>query len=648
MAEMYISERFGAWQVGDSSTQGEVEFKVFFPDRNKDASQYLNKGRTYGDPQIMSIQVAGNFQRHLSQREWDEEKAPQMHKIEHSKGWVWTYRTDVELPTGFYEYKYYVTFRNGSKRWVGDPCTRYGGKESQNSAFVIGGSSLRDNPVQPLKSGRKHLRDLIVYELMIDDFTDEFRGARAPLDAVCDKLDYLQKELGINAILFLPWTAWPSQTFSWGYIPYQYFSVEYRYANALELDDRKDVILAAEKLSWLNKLITECHQRDIHVIMDGVFNHVGDENPQIDEQGKIVANGFPYRWLYQDYKDSPYVGIFGGTFPGLLDLDYNNGCTQEFIRDVCFYWIDKFKIDGIRFDNTTNFYISDEPRGLPNLLKDIQEHVNDQNFSLTLEHLNLSASQVTHFTGATSYWNNELYQRTFDYLWQWGIDSRIMRALDTHLGLDYDKVATTYIGNHDHSHVAWQAGASHNAGALEWYRTQPYAIALLTCPGTPMIQNGQEFAEDYWLMEDDKGSNRRVKPRPLRWDFKNDNIGSHLLNVYRKLIAMRKNYAGLRSNNFYPSSWETWQTQFNPEGYGVDVGKGVIIYHRWGNSEDGALQRFIIVVNFSNQDQIVSVPFSDNGRWKDLLNNWKVDIQNHWLADVTINSNWGRVFSKNG
>jgi pullulanase/glycogen debranching enzyme len=643
MTEMYMSERFGAWQVGNDPHQGSVEFKLFFPDRSKDVSQYENKdenkGGTYGDPQIASIQIVGDFQSQLGQSNWDIGQAPQMQKVAHSKGWLWTYRTPVELPTGFYEYKYYLTFNNGETRYVGDPCTRYGGKENQNSAFVIGGSSPADNQISPLKTGRKHLRDLIVYELMIDDFTDEYRYARAPLDAVGDKLDYLT-ELGINAILFLPWTAWPSQSFSWGYIPHQYFSVEYRYANALNAP--------AEKLSWLKRLINACHERNIHVIMDGVFNHVGDVNPQKNDKGEIIANGFPYRWLYQNYQDSPYAGVFGGTFPGLLDLDYHNGCTQEFIRDVCFYWIDTFGIDGIRFDNTTNFYIKNEPKGLPRLLTDIRNHVKDSNFSLTLEHLNLEASQVTNLIGATSYWNNELYQRTFDYLWQWQLDSRIVNALNTHPGLDADKVATTYIGNHDHSHVAWQAGARNNEGALEWYRTQPYAIALLTCPGSPMIQNGQEFAEDYWLMEDDKGSNRRVKPRPLRWDFRGDSIGSKLFNVYQKLIDIRKKHAGLRSNHVYPDRWETWQTQFNPQGYGVDVGKGVVIYHRWGNAEDGTLERFIIAINCSGTDQIVNIPFSDNGIWEDLLNNQKVDVQNWRLFNQTINSNWGRIFSKKG
>jgi hypothetical protein len=180
MTEMYMSEHFGAWQVGNDPNQGAVEFKLFFPDRSKDSSQYEDKGGTYGDPQIASIQVVGDFQAKLGQPAWDIGQAPKMQKVAHPKGWVWTYRTPIDLPAGFYEYKYYVTFNSGETRYVGDPCTRYGGSVNQNSAFVIGGSSPADNQIKPLKHGRKHLRDLIVYELMIDDFTDEYRSHRAP------------------------------------------------------------------------------------------------------------------------------------------------------------------------------------------------------------------------------------------------------------------------------------------------------------------------------------------------------------------------------------------------------------------------------------------------------------------------------------
>jgi len=79
-----------------------------------------------------------------------------------------------------------------------DPCTRYGGGENQNSGFVIGGPTMN---VRPLADPRP-LEELVIYELMIDDFTAGFRADRAPLAAVRDKLDYLQC-LGINAVEFL-------------------------------------------------------------------------------------------------------------------------------------------------------------------------------------------------------------------------------------------------------------------------------------------------------------------------------------------------------------------------------------------------------------------------------------------------------------
>ena len=630
---MYMAEKFGAWQVGHNADRGQAEFKIFFPDRQKDNSQYEAERRDgddklvpdFGDPKIVSIQVAGDFQ----QNKWDFAAAPFLAKEDHPKGRVWRFRTQEELHAGFYEYKYRVIFENGTERIVSDPCTRYGGSENQNSGFVIGGS-VPDMP--PLAGERKHQRDLLVYELMIDDFTDEFRGARAPIDAVRSKLDHLEKALGINAILFMPWTAWPGEGFNWGYTPYQYFSVEYRYANAINQP--------SEKLSWLKQLIGECHERGIHVIMDGVFNHVGVD-------GSINhTSGFPYYWLYQNMEACPYVGKFGGEFAGLKDLDFNNGCTQEFIRDVCLYWIGEFKIDGIRFDNTTNFYVKGKDAGLPKLLREIQESVDargQKNFSMTLEHLNQEAAVVTNLTGATSYWNDELFRRCFDYLWDGEIDSRIMGALDNHHGLDGERVATTYLCNHDHSHVAWQAGARTNNGALKWYRTQPYAIAMFTSPGVVMIQNGQEFAEDYWMMENDEGSNRRVKPRPLRWDFVGDKIGSSMLRLYNRLIKLRRMHASLRSNNFYPDRWEG-QTQLNAEGYGVDVRKSVVIYHRWGQGDEGETEKFIIVLNFSDQEQTVDIPFSSEGTWQDLLNERSDFVTGFRLANQSISSNWGRVY----
>lgn len=616
----YMKEKLGAWQVGNNIESGKVQFKIFFP---KDSLQH----------NIKSIQVCGDFQKLLGLgQKWDVNQAPFMTKSPYSddNGEIWEWLAPTELNKGFYQYKYYVTFNDNSIRWVSDPCTRYGGEENMNAAFVIGGSQPNDNPIFPIKGGRKPVRDLVIYELMIDDFTADFRGKRAPLDAACDKLDYLQ-QCGFNAILFMPWTAWNNDKFNWGYTPTLYYSVEYRYANDLDQP--------AEKISWLKRLINKCHERGIHVVMDGVFNHVHTD--------------FPYKDFYQSYdKDCPYTGEFGGKFEGLQDLDFNNSCTQEFIFDVCCYWIEEFKIDGIRFDNTVNFYMKGDNKGLPKLLEDINHFLQnnkEQNFSLTLEHLNEDAMEVTKNTFANSYWDNALYGECFDGLWSGEIKPSLLNALNNNRYLQYtdgNKAPTIYLGNHDHSDVAWQAGARSNAGALEWYRTQPYIIALLTSPGAVLIKNGQEFAEYYWIPEDDKGGRGRVQSRPLHWDYSNDSFGKALKGVYTKLINLRLQYDVLRADGFYPEYWETWQTRFNPVGVGIDTARRLLVYHRYCQDSQNYA---VIVINFSNNAEWLDLIFPENGQWVDLLSDPQSTITvSNYCYHLIVNSNWGYIFYKTG
>jgi len=55
------------------------------------------------------------------------------------------------------------------------------------------------------------------------------------------------------------------------------------------------------------------------------------------------------------------------------------------------------------------------------------------------------------------------------------------------------------------------------------------------------------------------------------------------------------------------------------------------------------------VLNFSDSEQSVSVPFPIDGRWTDLLSwfsgTWTPIVRNRRL-DFTIGSNWGHVFLK--
>jgi pullulanase len=617
---LYMAERCGAWQVGDDPDDGVVEFRVFIP--------------TGPDPHIDSIRVAGDFQAQLGGQDWDFLNGLQLiPDASDPRGVFWTVSTGQTLRSGFYEYKYYVTFDDGHTRFVTDPCARYGGTENQNSGIVVGGSSPSNNFVGPLRNGRRPLADLNVYELMLDDFTAEYRLGRAPLKAVTDRLGYL-KSCGVNAILFMPWTAWTNQQFDWGYEPFQYFAVEARYANMANQP--------AEKLSVLKQLINACHELDIHVIMDGVYNH--------------VSYDFPYDQLYLDPAICPFTDKdFGGHFEGLQDLDFGNACTQEFITDVCLYWIETLGIDGIRFDNTINYYLAGELAGLPDVLADIQAWLNDHgeaNFSLTLEHISQDAAAVTNGTAATSFWDNSLFELSFQGpAWDGRIDSRLLNSLNNRRFLDPGKVPTLYLSNHDHSQVAWRAGARDDRCGIagQWWKLQPYVIALYTSTAVPLLPNGQEFGEDHYLPEDDRNTGRRVVSRPLQWKYSTDLIGKTLTALHRRLATARQEHPALRSELMYPQCWEEWQTQFNPVGVGVDVSRQLAIYHRWAELSDGSVENIVVVLNFSDTDQTTATPFPSQGEWSDLLAGfddnsppWSVIVSSS-EADVPIGSHWGRV-----
>lgn len=619
-------ETFGAGEVDDT---GRARFRVFIPDAELDSGQY----RRGVVPTIDSLKVVGDFQADLASTDWTPDAAFQLAKTKftdpadgRAKGWLYELTT-AALPKGFYQYKLHVTFESGATRLVCDPCTRYGGAENQNSAFVIGGPKRTTialtNPLPP--------SELVIYELMIDDFTAQIRKGRAPLAAIVDKLDDLQA-LGVNAIEFMPWTQWTGTAYDWGYTPQDYFAVAYPYT----LNPADD----AEKLFLLKTLVSECHDRGFHVILDGVFDHV---------TGDGIGAGFGYRWLWEDPAQSPYCGVFSQAGYG-QDLDYANGCVLDYITDVCRYWIDVFCIDGIRFDYTLGFYDQARPAlGLPALLGRLRAYLAGRgltNFPLFIEHeWDYSSVNVANQVGATGCWLDPFRSGSRQYLSLRRVEPGIMRFLDA--GRDVGGSSVTYIENHDHESLALNAG-----GREQWWRTQPYAIALLTAAGTPLLHNGQEYAELYPMpepgAEGPEGSLdtavRRVLPRPLRWTTA-DGPGGAMSALYRQLIQLRRAHPGLMSSNFHPRGWDESNTRPDADGFGIDQAKQIVVFHRWGDTAAGRLERFYVVLNFSESPQTVSLSFPDDAGWVDLLSGWRPTVTSNWLT-FQVGGSWGHVFYK--
>ncbi|MEA2002235.1 MAG: glycoside hydrolase family 13 protein [Actinomycetota bacterium] len=105
----------------------------------------------------------------------------------------------------------------------------------------------------------------------------------------------------------------------------------------------------------LDELITACHKRDVRVVLDGVFNHVGRGFHQFHS---IVENGkeSPYlEWFTIDgYPLNPY-GKGPANYLGwynlkpLPRLNTDNPVVREYIMRVAEHWIRK-GIDGWRLD----------------------------------------------------------------------------------------------------------------------------------------------------------------------------------------------------------------------------------------------------------------------------------------------------------
>jgi len=101
---------------------------------------------------------------------------------------------------------------------------------------------------------------MVIYEMHIGTFNNTFVGA-------VQKLDYL-KDLGINAVEVLPITQNPlfadhtPPDHDWGYDPVQLFAVKSKYGTP----------------QAFKEFVKQCHQRQIAVIVDVVYNHLVENN----------------------------------------------------------------------------------------------------------------------------------------------------------------------------------------------------------------------------------------------------------------------------------------------------------------------------------------------------------------------------------
>lgn len=107
-----------------------------------------------------------------------------------------------------------------------------------------------------------------------------------------------------------------------------------------------------------SKLVQEAHGKGIRVMLDGVFNHCGPHfAPWLDvlEKGPdsryydwFMINEWPFDQKRFDTRDGKFYSF--AFYAQMPKLNTNNDEVIEYIGDICCWWVEKFDVDGLRFD----------------------------------------------------------------------------------------------------------------------------------------------------------------------------------------------------------------------------------------------------------------------------------------------------------
>ena len=154
------------------------------------------------------------------------------------------------------------------------------------------------------------LADYVIYELHVGTFT-----RAGTFEAAVSELDRL-KAIGITAVELMPVAQFPGSR-NWGYDGVYPFAAQHSYGGAL----------------GLKRLVDACHAKDLAVILDVVYNHLGPEGNYLREFG-------PY---FTDQYKTPWGDAINFDGPG------SDQVRQYFFANALM-WLTEFHIDALRLD----------------------------------------------------------------------------------------------------------------------------------------------------------------------------------------------------------------------------------------------------------------------------------------------------------
>lgn len=448
---------------------------------------------------------------------------------------------------------------------------------------------------------------LVIYELHIGTFNrDGVEGEVGTFDAAMARFDHL-KALGVNAIQIMP-TAEFAGDLSWGYNPAHMFAVESAYGGPNAFKD----------------FVKEAHANGFAVILDVVYNHFGPSDIDLWQFDGWSENDKGGIYFYNDGRSST---PWGDTRP-----DYGRPEVRQFIRDNALFWLEEFRVDGLRFDMTLYIrnYTGDEsePDHNPDgwsLLNWINKEVRERfPKAITIAEDLRSRDAITNedSAGFGSQWDAEFVHPVREVLITPDDNARDMQKIVHALTYRYNGdpfERVVYTESHDEvangkARIPAEVDNGNQEGWAAQKRSTLGAALVMTAPGIPMIFQGQEFLQGDWF--DDSV--------PLDWSQAKDFQG--IVRLWRDLIALRLDKeggaAGLSGGEI--------------DILACDDERKLIAFHRTGMGDDGV----IVVMNFRTEPQDFTFGLHMGGEWRLRLNTdwngYSRDFGGHESGDLFV------------
>lgn len=364
----------------------------------------------------------------------------------------------------------------------------------------------------------------------------------------------------------------------------------------------------------LANFVAKCHEQEIKVIFDGVFNHTGRDFFAFQDL-KANRENSPYKdWFCNvnfggnnEYNDGFCYENWGG-YNLLVKLNQHNPAVRDYICDVIRFWVKEFDVDGIRLDaaDVLDFNYMQALRQVANEVK--------PDFWLMGEVIHGDYTRWVNEGTLHSVTNYQLHKALYsghnDHNY-FEIAHTVKRLYEMGGNRPNGLKLYNFVDNHDVERIYTKLNnKAHFA---------PTHVLLYTLPGVPSIYYGSEFGIEG---RKERFSDDSLRPALSLSDYADAAEKNNCTKLIAALGQIRQNTPALSYGDYRELLLTTGQYAFSRNYNG---------------------QSAIVTVNNGDGDFTMTLPGNDASEYIGALSGQKVSVSNGQFV-VTIKGCSGEIW----